>query len=367
MFSAIPSPSTSELELGPLDIRLYGLFIALGVVATVLLTRWRLEQRNLDPDAAVILAWAAVPAGLIGARIYHVITDWKTYQDDWGEAFEIWQGGLGIPGGVIAGVLAGALVCRYKNWSLRQIMDVVAPALPLGQAIGRLGNWFNQELFGRPTDLPWGLEIDRQNIPAEYQAEAAVSDITFHPTFLYEALWNVGLIGVLLWIDRRLKLPTGHLFACYVMGYASGRIWIEFIRIDEASELLGVRVNVWVMSVLWLGALAWLLIMRDGTKLDKFGIKTTSGVESSELESSELDSSGLETSELDSSGVETALGLESKVDEAQSVVDETQLKTDKTQSKTDKTQPEVHEAFDFEADLEEILSSPEESTNPENP
>ena len=267
MLASIPSPSSGVLELGPLNIRLYGLLIALAVVATVLLYRRRLAQRGLDPDGAITMAWVVVPAGLVGARLYHVITDWKLYQDNWLDVFKIWQGGLGIPGGIAGGVLASIFVCRKMGWSLRQQMDIGSPLLPLGQAIGRLGNWFNQELFGRPTDLPWGLEIDLEHVPARYQAEAAVSELTFHPTFLYEALWNLGLMGVLLWLDSKRKLPTGHIFACYVLGYATGRLWIELLRIDTASELAGVRVNVWIMSALWLGAAAWLVFRRNDPKL----------------------------------------------------------------------------------------------------
>ena len=267
MLASIPSPSAGVLELGPFNLRLYGLIIAIAVVVVVLLYRRRLTQRGLDPDGAVTMAWAVVPAGLVGARLYHVVTDWKLYQDNWLEAFEIWQGGLGIPGGIAGGVLAAIFVCRKMGWSLRQQMDIGAPLLPLGQAIGRLGNWFNQELFGRPTDLPWGLEIDLEHVPAQYQAEAAVSELTFHPTFLYEGLWNLGLMGVLLWLDSKRKLPTGHIFACYVLGYATGRLWIELLRIDTASELAGVRVNVWIMAALWLGAAAWLVFRRNDPKL----------------------------------------------------------------------------------------------------
>lgn len=293
MLSAIPSPSSDSLNLGPLEIRYYGLCIALAVIAVVLLVRRRLSQRDLDPDNAVILAWVAVPAGLVGARLYHVITDWRSYQDNWLDAFKIWEGGLGIPGGIAGGVLAGAAVCRYHGWSFRQQLDIVGPALLLGQAIGRLGNWFNQELFGRPTDLPWGLEIEAANVPDKYRAEAVVSELTFHPTFLYEALWNLGVLGVLLWLDRQRKLPAGHLFACYVLGYASGRIWIELLRVDPASELFGVRVNVWVMSVLWLGALAWLVLGRAGSgPTDITEVFSQAGVSAPESASAPASESG---------------------------------------------------------------------------
>ena len=267
MLAAIPSPSRNIIEIGPLDIRIYGIMIALGVIVAVLFIGWRMQQRGINSEIAVSLAWVVVPAGLIGARIYHVITDWKKFSEDvgWGDAVKIWEGGLGIPGAIIGGVLAGAVVCRMRGWSLAEMLDIAAPALLAAQAIGRLGNWFNQELFGRPTDLPWGLEIDREirqtldiRLGTNY-----VSEETFHPTFLYEALWMLALMGLLLWLDKLRKLPVGHLFALYVLGYASGRIWIEFLRVDPASELAGVRVNVWVMSALWLGAAAYMYIYRD--------------------------------------------------------------------------------------------------------
>lgn len=260
MLASIPSPSRNIIEIGPLDIRIYGIMIALGVIVAVLFIGWRMQQRGMNSEIAVSLAWVVVPAGLIGARIYHVITDWRRFSDEdrWGDVVRIWEGGLGIPGAIIGGVLAGAVLCRMRGWSLAEMLDIAAPALLAAQAIGRLGNWFNQELFGRPTDLPWGLEIDPTNRPAEY-----FSDTTFHPTFLYEALWMLALMGLLLWLDKLRKLPVGHLFALYVLGYASGRIWIEFLRVDPASELAGVRVNVWVMSALWLGAAAYMYIYRE--------------------------------------------------------------------------------------------------------
>lgn len=259
MLASISSPSRNIIEIGPLDIRIYGIMIALGVIAAVWFIGWRMQQRGMNSEIAVSLAWVVVPAGLIGARLYHVITDWPSFSKyGWGDVVKIWEGGLGIPGAIIGGVLAAAVLCKMRGWSLAEMLDIAAPTLLAAQAIGRLGNWFNQELFGRPTDLPWGLEID-----SEIATQAGYpNEETFHPTFLYEALWMLALMGVLLWIDKLRKLPVGHLFALYVLGYASGRIWIEFLRVDPASEIAGVRVNVWVMSVLWLGAAIYMYIYR---------------------------------------------------------------------------------------------------------
>jgi len=255
-----------------------------------------------------------------------------------------------MPGAVIGVVLAGAAVWRHFKWDLSQQRDIVAAAVPLGQAIGRLGDWFNQELFGRPTDLPWGLEIDRENIPPEYQAEAARSDITFHPTFLYEALWNLGLMGVLLWVDSKRKLPTGHLFACYVLGYASGRIWIELLRIDEASKLLGVRVNVWVMSALWLGALAWLLLRRDRPSSDATDSEPAHLDEDSASDLEPASDSEPASDQDPGSDRESAAHVSSRTVRA-------------VEPQSAETGPEV---FDFEADLGEASDSPRQASPEQN-
>lgn len=257
VLGSIPSPSSNEISLGPLSLRAYGLAIAAGVLAAVWLARRRWGQRGGDPEDVVAIALWAVPAGLIGARLYHVITDWRQYfPDDPLGAFAIWKGGLGIPGGIAAGVAVGLWVAHRRGVRLSVALDVVAPALPLAQAIGRLGNWFNQELFGGPTSLPWGLEIDPANRPAAYLDVA-----TFHPTFLYEALWNLGLMWLLIAIDRRRVLRPGNVFALYVGGYFLGRLWVEALRVDPASLILGVRVNIW-MSIVAIAAVVVVFAVR---------------------------------------------------------------------------------------------------------
>ncbi|MYH76540.1 MAG: prolipoprotein diacylglyceryl transferase [Acidimicrobiaceae bacterium] len=270
--ASIPSPPRNGLSLGPLDLRAYGVMIALGVVAAVWLSRRRWEARGGDPDQISRIALWAVPAGLIGARLYHVITDWKKFQSaGWLEVFAIWNGGLGIPGGMAAGILVGVWMARRQHMNQGEVIAAVVPGLPLAQAIGRLGNWFNQELFGSPTDLPWGLEIDAAHRPAQYLDVA-----TFHPTFLYEAVWNLLLCGLLVIIDRRRvrrAVPAlvtdprrvsrpGSLLAVYTLGYGLGRLWIEAVRIDPASLLLGVRVNIWMSLVLIVASALYLLWVR---------------------------------------------------------------------------------------------------------
>ncbi len=254
LLASIPSPGSKAIEIGPVSLRAYGLMIALGVLAGVELARRRFAAKGLDPDHMSAIALWAVPAGLIGSRLYHVITDWKRFRGDWWSVVEIWEGGLGVPGGILAGTLVGVWVAKRHRLPLGLAADAVAPAIPLAQAIGRLGNWFNQEVFGRPSDLPWALEIDPQNRPARYADEP-----TFHPTFLYEGLWNLALAGLLIWLDRRRLVRRGRLFAVYVLGYGVGRFWIEALRADEASLLLGIRVNLWVSGAMVLGGLAWLL------------------------------------------------------------------------------------------------------------
>ncbi len=266
LLASIPSPSRSSISLGPLDIRAYGVAIALGVLVAVWITsrRWRRDiagreesYRARANDLVGTIAIWAVPAGLIGARLYHVITDFDRYQDNLGDALKIWQGGLGIWGGISVGVLVAVWMLRRGGHSTGAMLDALAPALAVAQAIGRLGNWFNQELYGRPTDLPWGLEIDQAHRVAGYGLEE-----TFHPTFAYEALWNLCLAAVLVWVVPKVlpRLRTGYLFAMYVLGYTAGRLWIELLRIDTANELWGVRINVWTSIVVGVAALAAVLV-----------------------------------------------------------------------------------------------------------
>jgi prolipoprotein diacylglyceryl transferase len=268
--ASIPSPASDSLHIGPLEVRAYGLMIGLGVVVAVWIAQRRWAARSGDPDDIVAIAVWAVPAGVVGARLYHVITDFSRFEGRWWHIPAIWEGGLGIPGGIAAGVLAGVLVARRRGLPVPDLLDVVAPALPVAQAIGRLGNWFNQELYGRPTELPWALRIDPPHRP-DGRADVA----TYHPTFLYEALWNLALAAVLVWAGRRWHPRSGQLFAGYVAGYAAGRFWVESLRIDPATELLGIRVNLWVSAALFVAAVTVLVIRHrrshDGFELEDDG------------------------------------------------------------------------------------------------
>ena len=256
LIASIPSPDVGTLSLGPLNLRLYGLMVALGVIGGVYAAARLLQRRGLNPEWAVQVATVGVPLGLIGARAYHVLTDWKSYQGRWVDVVKIWEGGLGIPGGILASVLGGLIVIRLRRLPLRSVLDTAAVGFPVGQFVGRLGNWFNQELFGRPTDLPWGLEIDAEHRPREY-----LDVETFHPTFAYEMVWSMLVFGLMWRVAVRGRMPRGHLVVLYLFSYAAGRLWIEALRVDPASLLAGVRVNIWVMGgVLVLAGLFLLLV-----------------------------------------------------------------------------------------------------------
>jgi prolipoprotein diacylglyceryl transferase len=264
LLASLPSPSSNEITIGPLHLRAYGLMIALGVFAAIEISRRRWAAKGGDPDDITTIALWAVPAGLIGARLYHVITDNELYRGHWFDnpfgtdthsPLALWHGGLGIPGGIIAGVLVGVWVGYRRGIHLPIGLDTVAPAMAVAQAIGRLGNWFNQEIFGRPTTLPWGLRIDLANRPVGYEQYA-----TFHPTFLYEALWNLALAAVLVLLDRRRVLRPGRIFALYVGGYAVGRFLVESLRIDTANRILGLRVNIWTSLVTFAGVAVFLAV-----------------------------------------------------------------------------------------------------------
>jgi prolipoprotein diacylglyceryl transferase len=252
----IPSPSQGVWHLGPLPVRAYALCIILGVGVAVLIGERRWVASGGPKGAVADMAGVAVPFGLVGGRIYHVLTSPSQYLDHPLEALYIWRGGLGIPGGILGGVIAGIVFCRRRGISAGAMADAIAPAVPIAQAIGRFGNYFNQELFGRPTHLPWGLEIDPDNADAIPGAEA------YHPTFLYEALWNVGVAGVVLWADRRWRLGHGRAFALYLALYAVGRSWVEALRIDEAHRFFGLRLNDYVAAIVFVGAVSYLVRTR---------------------------------------------------------------------------------------------------------
>jgi prolipoprotein diacylglyceryl transferase len=251
----LPSPSSGVWNLGPFPVRAYALAIILGVVAAVVIGERRWEARGGTRGLVTDVATLAVPGGIVGARIYHVVTSPDRYLDDPLAALYIWQGGLGIPGGIAGGFLVSWLILWKRGIAKGAFADAVAPGVAVAQAIGRLGNWFNQELFGRPTTVPWALEIDPVHRPDDYQAFA-----TFHPTFLYELLWNVAVAGLVIWADRRFRLGHGRAFALYLAAYTVGRFWIEALRIDESAHVLGLRLNQWTSVLVFVGAVTYIVV-----------------------------------------------------------------------------------------------------------
>jgi prolipoprotein diacylglyceryl transferase len=259
ILASFPSPSTGVLHLGPVPIRAYALCIIAGIVVAVIVGDRRLERRGGRKGVVADIAVWAVPFGLVGSRLYHLATNPELYWGAHGQgtvaAFEIWKGGLGIWGGIAGGALGAYIAARRRNIPYAVLADAVAPGLALAQAIGRWGNYFNQELYGRATTLPWAVKIDAAHAPNGVAG-------TFHPTFLYESLWDVGVALVVIWADRRWRLTRGRAFALYVAVYTVGRFWIEALRVDDAHRFLGLRLNDWTSIVLFVAAVTYLVVRR---------------------------------------------------------------------------------------------------------
>ena len=254
--ASIPSPGNGALELGPLTIHMYGLTLlaAIGCAMWIAGTRW--VNRGGDWDLIFRCAVWGVGAGIVGARLYHVVTSWNEVPDQWWGAFAIWKGGLGVWGGVAAGCLVGGIIAKRAGADVWLLADCLAPGLLVAQAVGRIGNWWNQELFGRPTDLPWGLEIDPGHRPL-----ATIDQALYHPAFLYEALWNLLAAALLVYvIERRFHPRPPGIFALYVALYSFGRFWIELVRVDPANHILGLRVNTWVSGLVCVAGIAWFVL-----------------------------------------------------------------------------------------------------------
>jgi prolipoprotein diacylglyceryl transferase len=270
---SIPSPSQGIWYLGAVPIRGYALCIIAGVIAAIWIGERRWTARGGRSNEVSDLALWAVPFGLVGGRLYHVATDWRPYFGADGDpiaALQVWRGGLGIWGAIALGAVGVMIGARRQGIRLLPVLDSLAPGVLVAQAIGRWGNWFNQELFGRPTDQPWGLEIDPENRPID-----VVDRATFHPAFLYECLWNLGAFGVVIWADRRFKLGYGRVVALYVMTYTAGRAWIENLRIDpvQLSDVGGLRFNVWTSVILFsvaAGYFAWSSQRRTGRETELY-------------------------------------------------------------------------------------------------
>jgi prolipoprotein diacylglyceryl transferase len=265
---SIPSPEQGVWHLGPFPVRAYALCILAGIAVAIWLGERRWQARGGRAGVVLDLSAWMVPFGVIGGRIYHVVTSWPDYFGPDGDpmrALRIWEGGLGIWGAVAFGGLGAWIGARRMGIKLPPLADAIAPGIVLAQGIGRLGNWFNNELYGSATTLPWGLQVHEWNEAAGRAITGSdgaplLLPGTYHPTFLYELLWDVGVAVVLLRADKRWQIGHGRVFALYVALYTMGRFWIEMLRIDPAPDVLGLRLNVWTSVLVWLGALTYLVL-----------------------------------------------------------------------------------------------------------
>lgn len=286
VLATIPSPDRGVWHLGPLPIRAYALCIILGIIVAISWGERRWVARGGLKGEVTDIAVFAVPFGLVGGRLYHVITDYQKYFGPGKnplDALAIWNGGLGIWGAIALGGVGALIGCRRKGIPLPAMADALAPGIVVAQAIGRLGNYFNQELYGGETTLPWGLEIYQRVDPAtglpDQLGGVAVDSTAIavvHPTFLYELLWNLGVAALVVWADRKFRLGHGRAFALYVAGYCAGRFWIELMRTDEATLIAGVRVNVFVSALVLIGALVYFVLARSrGQREDIAALRAT--------------------------------------------------------------------------------------------
>jgi prolipoprotein diacylglyceryl transferase len=258
----IPSPHSGVVDLGPFHLHAYGITLLVAIAACIWLTGRRWVRMGGDWDLVLRAAVWGVAAGIVGARAYHDVTSWNEVPHKWWGPFAVWQGGLGVWGGILLGCLVGSWIVRRSGASVRLMLDAVAPGLLLAQGIGRIGNWWNQELFGKPTKLAWGLKIDPQHRPLGY-----LDDATFHPTFLYELIYDVIGVGLLLAVGKLFRIRPPALFALYVSYYTFGRFFEELLRIDPAHHFAGLRVNAWVSIVVFVCSTSffvWWQFIRKG-------------------------------------------------------------------------------------------------------
>ncbi len=268
----IPSPPQGVWQIGPFPLRAYAFCIIVGILVAVVWGDRRWVARGGEKGTVLDVAIWAVPFGLIGGRLYHVLTDWSTYFGEGGnpgDALKIWQGGLGIWGAVALGAVGAWIGCRQRGVSVAALGDAIAPGILLAQAIGRLGNWFNQELYGRETTVPWGLEIyervnDAGRLDPLTGTSNGVVERIVHPTFLYELVWNVLIVILLVVVDRRFRIGHGRLFALYAAGYSLGRFFVELMRDDYATHIAGIRINSFTSAIVFACAMAYFVLATKG-------------------------------------------------------------------------------------------------------
>jgi prolipoprotein diacylglyceryl transferase len=250
--ASIPSPSSNGFSVGPLFLHFYGLCYVVGITGSIIVARKLWRAKGGDPDLVYTVAMWGVPFGILGGRLYHDVTSWNEVPHNWWGWLAVWQGGLGIWGGIAGGVAGGLIPLRRDRVDIPAFMDSAAPGILVAQAVGRVGNYFNQELFGGPTKLPWALQISAEHRPAGYAGYA-----TFQPTFLYELLFDLALAALLVWLTYHRRIRPPGIFALYVAGYSAFRIFEELLRVDPAHHILGERLNFWVALLLTIAGLAW--------------------------------------------------------------------------------------------------------------
>jgi phosphatidylglycerol---prolipoprotein diacylglyceryl transferase len=254
----IPSPHTGVVHLGPLQLHMYGLTLLVAILACIYLTGRRWTAMGGEWDLVTRVAVWGVGFGVVGARLYHDITSWNEVPSPkWQGIFEVWKGGLGVWGGIGLGFVAGAIIVRRSGADVAKFADAVAPGLLLAQGIGRIGNWWNQELYGKPTKLPWALKIDISHLPTDPKYAGYT---TFHPTFLYELIWDLVGVAVLIYVGKRFRIRPPGLFALYVAWYCFGRFFEELLRIDPSHHIAGLRLNAWVSLILFVCAVVYFVL-----------------------------------------------------------------------------------------------------------
>jgi prolipoprotein diacylglyceryl transferase len=345
----IPSPDRGVWEIGPIPIRAYALCIIAGIILAIVWGERRWVARGGVSGTVMDIAVFAVPFGLVGGRLYHVATDWHRYFGEGRnplDALRIWDGGLGIWGAIALGAVGAWIGCRVKGVPLPAYADAIAPGIVTAQALGRVGNYFNQELYGGPTDLPWGLELYRRvneqgaedNLNGVAVNHIPIDGSPVHPTFLYELIWNLLVAALIVWVDRKYRLGHGRAFAVYVMGYTVGRTWIELMRTDDATHVFGVRINVWVSILVFLGAAVYFVLAKSrGEREDPASLR---GPDAPPLDDKPQDEADPESEDKDTEDKDTDEDAEDPESEASPKTDdatpEKADKVDEPKSDTDK-------------------------------
>jgi prolipoprotein diacylglyceryl transferase len=368
-----PSPPRGVWHLGPLPIRAYAVFIIIGIIAALLIGDRRWEARGGERGVIYDIAMWAVPFGLLGGRLYHLATDWQTYWGPggagFGAALRIWDGGLGIWGAVALGGVGAWIGCRRRGIPLPAFGDALAPGLVLAQAIGRLGNYFNQELYGRETTLPWGLQIFYRRDPSGFVDPHSLDGVStgqvalvVQPTFLYELIWNLLVFGFLLYLDRRYKLGHGRLFAVYVAAYCVGRFCVELLRDDAATHIAGIRINSFTSTFVFIGAVVYIILAPKGREQPET-LRGTQYIPVEPEPAAEAATVVATVPAAEAAGVAAADDVaEAESDEPQAV--QTEVAEDEVDSATD--EPEVVVAETEEPDVEpEVEVSEAEAQEPE--